>query len=47
MSTVLQVPHHIYTNILHVSEEAMRLEHPKLDIGGIELFQRLTPAPIA
>jgi hypothetical protein len=47
MSTVLQVPHHIYTHILHVSEEAMRIEHPKLDFSKVEKFQRLTPAPVA
>ena len=47
MSTVLQVPHHIYTHILHVSEEAMRIEHPKLNFSSVEKFQRLTPAPIA
>lgn len=47
MSTFLEVPHHIYTNILHVSEEAMRIEYPTLKLDQVETFQRLTPAPIA
>lgn len=47
MSTVIQVPHHIYTNILHVSEEAMRIEYPQLKFHEVEKYQRLTPAPIA
>ena len=46
-STILRVPHHIYTHILHVSEDSMRIENPTLDFSMVEKYQRLTPAPIA
>jgi hypothetical protein len=47
MSTFLEVPHHIYTNILHVSVEAMQIEYPYLKFDDVETFQRLTPAPVS
>jgi len=46
-STILRVPHHIYTHILHVSEDSMRIENPTLDFSKVEKYQRLTPAPVA
>jgi hypothetical protein len=47
MAVPLQVPHHIYDHILHVSEEAMRMSYPSINFRDVEKFQRLTPAPIA
>ena len=47
MAVPLQVPHHIYDHILHVSEEAMRMSYPSINFRDVEKFQRLTPAPVA
>lgn len=47
MAVTLQVPHHIYDHILHVSSEAMQMSYPTINFREVEKFQRLTPAPVA
>jgi hypothetical protein len=44
---VVQVPHHIYTYIIHISEDVIGREFDWKDIRNVEKVDRLTPEPTA
>jgi hypothetical protein len=44
---VVQVPHHIYTHIIHISEDVIGREFSWKDLLNVEKIERLTPEPTA
>ena len=47
LSEVLQVPHHIYTHIIHVSRDLIESEFSWRELSKAEKVDRMTPEPAA
>lgn len=45
--SILQVPHHIYTHIIHIPVDVIGREFNWKDISKVEQVDRLTPEPAA
>ena len=44
---IIQVPHHIYTHIIHIAEDVIDREFDWRDLRNAEKVARLTPEPTA
>lgn len=47
LSDILQVPHHIYTHIIHVSRDLIESEFSWRELMALEKVDRMTPEPAA
>ena len=44
---IVQVPHHIYTHIIHIPADVIGREFDWKDLRNVEMVERLTPEPTA
>lgn len=47
MSEIVQVPHHIYTHIIHIPLPVLETTFNWKDLRQVEVLDRLTPEPVA
>jgi hypothetical protein len=47
LSEILQVPHHIYTHIIHVPRDLLQMEFGWKNLVDVEKVGRMTPEPAA